>query len=72
MHPQLHDPQLGVLSLSSDPRQPVLVDWEPKFALQGCSIAEGEKVVEQPLRAWQVVVAFYPCPRLVGSSFTVA
>lgn len=44
VHPQLHDPQLGILSLSSDPRQPVLVDWEPKSALQGCSIAEGENV----------------------------
>ena len=34
----------GILSLGSDPRQPVLTDREPKSALQGCSIAEGENV----------------------------
>lgn len=34
----------GILSLGSDPWQPVLADWEPKSALQGCSVAEGENV----------------------------
>lgn len=34
----------GILSLGSDPYQPVLADSEPKSALQACSFAESENV----------------------------
>lgn len=62
--------QQGVLSLGSDPQQPVLADWEPKSALQGWPNDEGESVASVHkgggmTHSW-VATGGWPLPRALA------